>query len=91
VPEGPFLPVPVLVFIVANTGRHQYGISTSVDQVPYPRSVAVLVYKSDVIGHLVRHFSMENHYNLSETNLQCVNQTSKLLSKLTLIITISHT
>jgi len=27
-----------------------------------------------------RHFSMENHYKLSQKNLQCVNQTSKLLS-----------
>jgi len=31
------------------------------------------------MGHLIRHFSMENHYKLSQTNLQCVNQTDKLL------------
>jgi len=50
VPVGLFL--PVLVFIVANTGRYRYGILTSVDQGSYPWPVEVLVYNSDVSRHL---------------------------------------
>jgi len=51
----------------------------------------LLTLRTDVIGHLIRHLSKEIRYKLSQTNLQYVNQTSKLLSKLTLIITISQT
>jgi len=53
VPVGLFLPVPFTV-LFTDTGRSPYGtcISTSVDQVQYPRRVAVLVCKSDVHRHL---------------------------------------
>jgi len=44
---------PVLV-LFTNTGQYRYGtgISTSFGQGPYPGPVVVLVYKSDVHGHL---------------------------------------
>jgi len=46
----------------------------------HPNFILILDLHNDVIGPLMRHFSMENHYKLSQTNLQCVNQTSKLFS-----------
>jgi len=36
--------------LFTNTGRYRYF--DVVDKEPYPRPVAVLVYKSDVPGHL---------------------------------------
>jgi len=42
----------VPVFIITNTRPVPACISTPVDLGPYPRPVAVLVYKSDVPAHL---------------------------------------
>jgi len=40
----------------------------------------LFMLRNGVIGHLIRHFSMENYYKLSQTNLQFIYQNSKLLS-----------
>jgi len=62
---------------VAEDNLPSIGHASGIENIQFD---PLFMLHNDVIGHLIRHLSMEDHYKLSETNLQCVNQTSKLLN-----------